>query len=246
MERFKKTFENRLLEGWGLFCTKVSIVRVIANHGTYKFLRLDGNNGKKGAPPFDMPEEDISMFFLITKNRFLRKRTVKNDDSNYLGRNMHARFGTAKKVAYDIEQEATNPSPSTCMSMELNHTTQTGYLLNISVHDFCNLVNMDEVMTLMDALLKKVDWKGTMLLSDNALKNGVRVAVYYMRKHADDPNKFSKYQDYGFQVQSKNVLALQKLKKAVVTMTDKAATKKYNNKLSELLMDMYRPNPPRR
>ena len=240
LEKFKKSFENRLLEGWGFFCEKVSILPVKANKKNYRFLRLDGNSGKQAPPPFDMPEAERTMLFLITNNRFLRRRTVKNNPKNFLARNMHARFGTAKHAVYEIEQAATDPNPSTCMSMELNHTTQKADLINISVHPFCNLKNMDEIMALMDALLKKIKWKGTVDLADNAMKNGVRVAVYYMRKHKDEADKFSKYQDYGFQIPAKNLPKLRKIKKDVLTMTDEAATKKYDDALHDLLYTMHR------
>ena len=137
-----------------------------------------------------------------------------------------------------IEQSATDPDPSTCMSLELNHTTNMAMLLNISVHSFCNISNMDELMSLMNELLIKVKWAGPVTLNDNAYKNGVRVAIYYMKTHTG--NKFSKYQDYGFKISSKNIPELRKIKKDVITMTDKAGTKKYSKKLGILLDGLIR------
>ena len=52
LSSFKKAFEHKLLYGWGLLCEKVSVVPVRANNKNYKFLRLDGNHGKKGPPPY--------------------------------------------------------------------------------------------------------------------------------------------------------------------------------------------------
>jgi len=239
LAKFKRAFENKLLDGWGLFCEKVSIVRVKANNKTYCFLKLDGNNGKKGPSPYDEPEEHLSLYFLITENRFLRGRTVYNNETSFMEKNQKARFGTVKKARYEIEQTATDPNPSTCMKIEINHTNNEASLDNISVHSFCNVENMDELMQLFDALLKKEKWKGRVTLADNAKKNGVRVAVYYMRKHKDDPTKFSKYQDYGFKAPIKSLPELRK-KKDVLTLTDEAATKKYDEKLGLLFRDMYR------
>jgi hypothetical protein len=245
LSQFKKAFENKLLYGWGLLCEKVSVVSVRANNKNYKFLRLDGNHGKKGPPPFDGAEADVSMFYLITKNRFLRRITMTKkqkayDKKSFMRKNLSLRFGDAKHTVLEVNQSSTNPNPSTCMSLELNHTTKEALLINISVHSFCNLDKMDEIMALMDALLKKVDWKHKVLLNDNAKKDGVRVAVYYMRKHKDDTNKFSKYQDYGFQIQAKNLPKLRKIKKDVLTLTDKEATEKYHDELGILLSEMYR------
>ena len=238
--KFKRAFENKLLDGWGFLCEKVAIVRVKANNKTYRFLKLDGNSGKKGPPPFDHQEENRTMYFLITENRFLRRRTVYNNETSYMEKNQKARFGTVKKARYEIEQTATDPNPSTCMMVELNHTNHVANLNNISVHSFCNIENMDELMQLFDVLLKKEKWKGRVTLADNAKKNGVRVAVYYMRKHKDDPTKFSKYQDYGFKVPPKSLSDLRKIKKDVLRLTDEAATKKYHEKLGLLLYGMYR------
>ena len=77
LQKFKKNFEGKLLFGWGFLCEKVSIVRVKANDKIYRFLRLSGNNGKMQPAPFDMPEENLSLFFLITENRFLRRDNYK-------------------------------------------------------------------------------------------------------------------------------------------------------------------------
>ena len=85
LEKFKSVFEGKLLFGWGFLCEKVSILIVHSNH-TYKFLRLCGNNGKRQPAPFDMPEEKISLFFLITENRFLRKDNT-TDTTSYLSLN---------------------------------------------------------------------------------------------------------------------------------------------------------------
>ena len=233
-------FENKLLDGWGFLCEKVSIVHVKTNNKRYRFLRLDGNSGKKGPPPYDEPEEHLSLYFLITENRFLRRRTVYDTSTSFKEKKQKARFGTVKKARYEIEQTATDPNPSTCMMVKLNHTDKEARLNNISVHSFCNVENMDELMQLFDALLKKEKWKGKVTLADNAKKNGVRVAVYYMRKHKDDPTKFSKYQDYGFNVPVKSLPELRKIKKDVLTLTDEAATKKYHDKLGMLLWGMYR------
>ena len=98
---------------------------------------------------------------------------------------------------------------------------------------------MDEIMNLMDAFLKKIKWTGQVTLSDNAFKNGTRVAIYYMKTHKE-ANKFSKYQDYGFKIPSKNITELRKIKKDVLLMTDKAATRKYSKKLGELLDGLIR------
>lgn len=240
LAKFKRVFENKLDNGFGFFCEKVSIVPVKANNKSYRFLKLDGNNGKKGPPPYDEPEEFISLYFLITQNRFLRQTTMYNNPTSFMEKKQKARFGTVKKARYNIEQTATDPDPSTCMKIEINHTNIEASLDNISVHSFCNVENMDELMQLFDALLKKEKWKGKVTLSDNAKKNGVRVAVYYMRKHKDDPTKFSKYQDYGFNVPTKSLPELRKIKKDVLKLTDEAATKKYHDKLSLLLWGMYR------
>ena len=245
LAKFKKAFENKLLYGWGLLCEKVSIVLVRANNKNYKFLRLDGNHGKKGPPPYDAAEADVSMFYLITKNRFLRRITTtkkqkEGDAKSFMRKNFTLRFGQAKHTVLEVNQSSTDPDPSTCMSLELNHTTKEAHLINISAHSFCNLSNMDEIMALMDALLKKVNWKHKVLLDDNAKKNGVRVAAYYMRKHKDEPDKFSKYQDYGFHIQPKNIPRLKKIKKDVLTMSDEEATKKYHEELGMLLDAMYR------
>lgn len=239
LAKFKRVFENKLLDGWGFLCEKVSIVPVKANNKRYRFLRLDGNSGKKGPPPFDHQEENRTFYFLITENRFLRRRTVSNPTS-FMEKNQKARFGTVKKARYEIEQTATDPNPSTCMMVEINHTNKEASLNNISVHPFCNVENMDELMHLFDALLKKEKWEGRVTLADNAKKNGVRVAVYYMRKHKDDPTKFSKYQDYGFNVPVKSLPELRKIKKDVLKLTDEAATKKYHDKLGMLLWGMHR------
>jgi len=238
LEKFKRVFEGRLLFGWGFLCEKVSILIVYDNHNKYQFLRLCGNNGKRKPAPFDMPEETISLFFLITENRFLRKDN-NMDTTSYLALNQSARFGTAKMAKYRIEQQSTDPSPSTCMSLELNYTNKMAHLLNISIHPFCTLKNMNELMSLMDALLVKVKWMGQITLSDTAIKNGVRVAIYYMKTHKEE-NKFSKYQDYGFKVLNKNIPALLKIKKDVLTMNDKDATIKYSKKLSLLLDGLIR------
>jgi hypothetical protein len=245
LSAFKKAFEGRLLYGWGLLCEKVSIVPVRANNKNYKFLRLDGNHGKKGPPPLDAAEADVSMFYLITKNRFLRritqtKRQKAYDKKSFMRKNLSLRFGPAKHTVLEVNQSSTDPDPSTCMSVDVNHTTKEALFINISVHSFCNLGNMDEIMALMDALLKKIRWKHKVVLHDNAMKNGVRVAVYYMRKHKDDPDKFSKYQDYGFQVRKENLAKLRKIKKDVLKMSDEEATKKYDEELGILLSAMYR------
>ena len=246
LARFKKAFEHKLLYGWGLLCEKVSIVPVRANNKNYKFLRLDGNHGKKGPPPYDGAEADVSMFYLITKNRFLRRITMTKKQKEgekkkaTFRKNLTLRFGPAKHTVLEVNQSSTDPDPSTCMSLELNHTTKEALLINISVHSFCNLGNMDEIMALMDALLKKVGWKHKVLLADGAKKNGVSVAAYYMRKRKDDPDKFSKYQDYGFKIQPKNLPKLRKIMKDILTMSDEAATKKYDDELGILLWDMYR------
>jgi hypothetical protein len=206
---------------------------------------LDGNNGKKGPPPYDMEEAEISMFYLITKNRFLRqiiytKRQKAYEAKSFMRKNLTLRFGPAKHTVMEVNQSSTDPDPSTCMSLQLNHTKKEAHLINISVHSFCSLGNMDEIMALMDALLKTVNWKHKVILDDNAKKNGVRVAAYYMRKHKDDPDKFSKYQDYGFQIRPKNLPKLRKIKKDVLTMTDEEATKKYDDELGMLLNSMVR------
>ena len=236
LAKFKRVFENKLLDGWGFLCEKVAIVPVKANNKSYRFLRLDGNSGKKGPPPFDHQEENRTLYFLITENRFLRINTAYNIEEKY----QKVRFRTVKKARYEIEQTSTDPNPSTCMSVEINHTNQEASLKNISVHSFCNIQNMDELMQLFDALLTKEKWKGRVTLADNAKKNGVRVAVYYMRKHKDDPTKFSKYQDYGFKIPPKSLPELRKIKKNVLKLTDEAATKKYHEKLGMLLYGMYR------
>ena len=236
LAKFKRVFENKLLDGWGFLCEKVAIVPVKANNKSYRFLRLDGNSGKKGPPPFDHQEENRTLYFLITENRFLRINTAYNIEEKY----QKVRFRTVKKARYEIEQTSTDPNPSTCMSVEINHTNQEASLKNISVHSFCNVENMDELMQLFDALLTKEKWKGRVTLADNAKKNGVRVAVYYMRKHKDDPTKFSKYQDYGFKIPPKSLPELRKIKKNVLKLTDEAATKKYHEKLGMLLYGMYR------
>jgi hypothetical protein len=240
LAKFKRTFENKLLDGWGFLCEKVSIVPVKANNKRYRFLRLDGNIGKKGPPPFDREEENKTFYFLITENRFLRKRTNDHFPNSFMEKHQKARFGTVKKARYEIEQTATDPNPSTCMMVEMNHTNHEASLNNISVHSFCNIENMDEIMQLFDTLLKKEKWKGRVTLVDNAKKNGVRVAVYYMRKHKDDPTKFSKYQDYGFNVPTKSLPELRKIKKDVLKLTDEAATKKYHEKLGILLWGMFK------
>ena len=128
------------------------------------------------------------------------------------------------------------------MSVHIDHTAQLAALNNISVHPFCAVESMDELMRLFDALLARIQWKGKVMLSDSAMKNGVRVAVYYMRSRKDEPDKFSKYQDYGFQVQPNYVAELRKIKKDVLTLTDKAATTKYDDKLHDLLAGMFRPH----
>ena len=81
--------------------------------------------------------------------------------------------------------------------------------------------------------------EGQITLNDNAIKNGTRVAIYYMKTHKET-NKFSKYQDYGFKVSKKNISELKKIKKDVLTMTEKAATRKYSKKLSMLLSNLVR------
>ena len=240
LAKFKRVFENKLLDGWGFLCDKVSIVPVKANNKRYRFLRLDGNSGNKGPPPFDHQEENRTFYFLITENRFLRKKTVVHIPTSLMKKNRKVRFGTIKSARYEIEQTATDPNPSTCMMVEINHTDKEAWLQNISVHPFCNVENMDELMQLFDALLKKEKWEGRVTLADNAKKNGVRVAVYYMRKHKDDPTKFSKYQDYGFNVPVKSLPELRKIKKDVLQLTDEAATKKYDDKLGMLLWGMHR------
>jgi hypothetical protein len=239
LAKFKRVFENKILQGWGLLCEKVSIVSVKAKSKSYRFLRLDGINGSRDLIPLD-EQQERTFLYLITENRFLRrdKTLYKKDKTNL--KNHKAVFTTVKFAPYEIEQTATDPDPSTCIMVELNHTNHVANLNNISVHSFCNIENMDELMRVIETLLKKVKWNGKVTLSDNAKKNGVRVAVYYMRKHKDDPTKFSKYQDYGFNVRSESIPALSKIKKGVLTLTDEAATKKYGDKISDLLLDMYR------
>ncbi len=229
LEKYKRVFEGKLLYGWGILCEKVSIIVVHANKNKYNFLCLKGNNGTIQSAPFDMPEEEMSLIFLITQNRFLRRHNYRIDESTD-----SPRFGTAKIAQYTIDQQSTDPNPSTCMCIGLNHTNNIATLLNISVHSFCKIKNMDEIMNLMDEFLKKVKWTGKVSLSDNAFKNGTRVAIYYMKTHKE-ANKFSKYQDYGFKIPSKNITKLRKIKKDVLLMSDKAATRKYSKKLGELL-----------
>jgi hypothetical protein len=236
---FKRVFEEKLIEGYGLFVEKASLISIIYNRQKYTFLRLDGHTGEP-THEFNEPTETISKFFLVTQNRFLRRdRTKKTDPRSYMRRRLLARHGTVKTTKYEIEQQSTHPSPSTCIHLDVNYTNKTATIVNLSVHTFCHIKNMDELIAITEALLKKIKWKGKVVLDDNAHKNGVRVAVYYMRSRNDD-TKFSKYQDYGFKIQLKNIPELLRIKKDIMTMTDKAATKKYDDRLSELLSQMYR------
>ena len=106
-----------------------------------------------------MAEENLSLYFLISQNKFLRRDIYNNEKKNFELNFKKSRFGTTKIAKYRIEEKATDPNPSTCMSLEINHTTNIANLLNISVHSFCNITNMDEIMSLMDSLLKKIKWK---------------------------------------------------------------------------------------
>lgn len=234
----EKAFEGKLMYGFGLAVDKASTLSVHHSGKSYKFLRLDGDTGE-ATEEFPDPKESISRFFLITNNKFLRKiNRQKDDPTSFMVRRTIARHGKKKHVNVEVEQTATHPSPSTCVSVELNHTTKTATIANISVHSFCHLENMSDLMGLIDALLRKVKWTGKVELDDNAFKNEVRVAVHYMRTRKGD--KFSKYQDYGFKVNPKSLPELRRIKKNVLALTDKAATRRYDGQLSMLLSRMTR------
>jgi hypothetical protein len=229
------------LYGKGFHCEKVSIIHVDANNKKYKFLRLDGNNGDKRSS-FDFPKQDISMVYLITNNRFLRRIKVTESQKKlfkFLSKKSHSRFGTKKHSIFNIEHKYFHRDPSTCISLELNHSTKEGDLWNVAALPFCNIANMREAMVLVDAVLKKMKWKGKVRRGDTAMMNGVRVAFHYMRKHKDTLDKFSKYEDYGFMIRPESIPKLREIKKNVLTMSDEEAMEKYDDEIADLLSEMY-------
>ena len=241
LSNFKEAFEDKLLYGWGFHCEKVKIMHVNANNKKYKFLRLDGNNGDKRSSS-DFPKQQISMVYLITNNRFLRRIKVTKSQKKIfklISKGSGTRFGTKKYSKYKIKQKSFHRDPSTCISLELNHSTKEGDLMNVSVLPFCNIANMREAMVLVDTVLKKMKWKGKVRRSDTAMMNGVRVALHYMRYHKDQPDKFSKYEDYGFIVRPESIPKLREIKKDVLRMSDEEAMEKYDDEIYVLLSDMY-------
>lgn len=212
LDTFKEAFEGKLLYGYGFAVDEVSVLYVKHSGKSYPFLRLDGNFGTP-TKEFPDPPELATKFFLITDNHFLRKNESA-DRTSYMARRAAARFGAKPRATVEVEQRATHPSPSTCIHVELNHATKTAKIVNISVHSFCRMDNMDDLMGVVDALLRKVKWTGKVTLDDHARKNGASVALHYMRTRKGD--KFSKYQDYGFKVKRSSLPELRRIKRKVL------------------------------
>ena len=63
-------------------------------------------------------------------------------------------------------------------------------------------------MNIIMKLFKRIDFKGRLTLSDSATKNGMSVAIYVMK----NKDTFSKYQDYGFNIQEDNIERLIEIK----------------------------------
>jgi len=158
------------------------------------------------------------------------------DDDSYLCKRTRVRFRNKPLSSVYVEHSYNSPTAKTCIAVCINDTKKEANIVNIRVNEKrCFIPNMDSTMKLIMELLEEVEFKGRVILSDHATKNGMSVAIYVM-KHKP---YFSKYQDYGFEIQEQNIPRLKEIKEQIHDMTDEDANEQFQDEVGDLLESMY-------
>jgi len=234
---YKYKLEGKVDYGSGFYCERVEFLKL----NTHTFLVLHGNDGVPndtmidGIKCCDDPTNNLTYYYLMTKNMLSHK--PKCEDDSFLCKRTRVRFRNKPFSSVYVEHAYNSPTAKTCIAVCINDTKKEAEILNIRVNEKrCFISNMDSTMKLIMELLEEVEFKGKIILSDHATKDGMSVAIYVM-KHKPH---FSKYQDYGFEIQEQNIPRLKKIKEKIQGMSVEDANEQFQEEVGDLLESMYR------
>lgn len=240
LNKAKDNFKDKLIPGLMFFCNKVEIIPINVLNKQYNFLGLSGVDGFNKTKEWDI--SNITMYTLLNENGDnwnLEKEYKLNEKTDYLSNMIRKRFGENIKITrYFINSYVQDTDANTCIHINVNNTLNTAGIANISDRTWCdfnykNVSKMTIIFYICFSLLKKINFSGITYLSDIATKNGAPISIYYMRKNKDDDTKFSKYQDYGFEIHPDSLKKLKEIKKKIIN--DTSNDLKYEKKLHNLL-----------
>ena len=233
---YKYKLEGKVDYGSGFYCERVEFLKL----NTHTFLVLHGNDGIPndsiidGIKCCDDPTNNLTYYYLMTKNMLSPKPRCDND--SFLCKRTRVRFGNKPFSSVYVEHAYNSPTSKTCIAVCINNTKMEAEILNIRVNEkLCFISNMDFTMNLIMNLLQHVEFKGRVILSDHATKNGMSVAIHVMK----NKSYFSKYQDYGFEIPEQNISRLTEIKKEIGSMSVEKANEEFQDEVGELLESMY-------
>ena len=234
---YKYKLEGKVDYGSGFYCDRVEFLKL----NTHTFLVLHGNDGVPndtmidGIKCCDDPTNNLTYYYLMTKNMLSPKPRC--EDDSFLCKRTRVRFRNKPFSSVYVEHAYNSPTAKTCIAVCINDTKKEAEILNIRVNEKrCFIPNMDSTMKLIMELLEEVEFKGKVILSDHATKDGMSVAIHVM-KHKP---YFSKYQDYGFEIQEQNIPRLKEIKEKIQGMSVEDANEEFQEEVGDLLESMYR------
>jgi hypothetical protein len=159
------------------------------------------------------------------------------------------RYPGAEYSKYQLLNPVYDKGNTSCISFVINNTENYCSIHNIANKSICNIERYDSfsglsiIFLLIYKLLRKINFDGKIEISDQAGKDGKRIAFHYMKKNKNDDVYFSKYQDYGFQILNENIDKLIFIKRQVINNIDyNDLEERYGYDVSNLLRDMINPN----
>jgi hypothetical protein len=240
LDEAKDNFQDKLIPGLMFFCNKVEIIPVNVLNKQYNFLGLSGVDGFNKMEGWDI--SNITMYTLLNENGNnwnIEEEYNLDKETDFFSNQIRKRFGeNVKTTRYFINSYVRDTDANTCIYIHVNNTLKTAGIANISDRSWCdfnykNVSKMTIIFYICFSLLKKVNFSGITYLSDDATKNGAPISVYYMRKNKEDDEKFSKYQDYGFEIHPDSLEKLKEIKREVINNTSDDL--KYTEELHDLL-----------
>lgn len=134
---------------------------------------------------------------------------MEDEDDVYLAQLRAERFPAIAMAKYEIPHAAFGTTDTrSCIQFNVDWSRNVASMDAIGNKPSCGLPNLDTMFYLHFKCLADIGFDGPVYITDMAVKAGRRMALYVMEKYFDDDTRFSKYQDYGFEIQPDRVADL--------------------------------------
>lgn len=203
----RSIFLGRLVGQDSLFMvTRIDVIPV----STYYFIEFYGVDGLNASGGY--PIRSKSFFYLLNSTCPIWRLSDVDADEDvedvYLGQLRAERFPAVAVSLYEIPHAAFDATDTrSCIQFNVDWSRNVASMDAIGNKPSCGLPNLDTMFYLRFKCLSDVGFDGPVYITDMAVKAGRRMALYVMEKY-DDNTRFSKYQDYGFQIQPDRVADL--------------------------------------